>query len=71
MPAMGKAAQKLPAAGADIATVDEYTTDPARLADEIERALAKYSSADDRHLLRTITFFEGELRAIVEALRQG
>jgi len=48
----------------------DYATDPARIADEIERALREYGIGDDRRLFRAINFFEGELRLIVRALRQ-
>jgi len=54
----------------DVASGDEYTTDPARLADEIERALREYGSGDDRAMLRDIVFCEGELKAIADALRR-
>jgi len=50
---------------------DHYAgDDPARLASEIESALAQEGRGIERRTFRALTFFEGELRLILRALRQ-
>jgi hypothetical protein len=50
--------------------IDQFTDDPAKLADEIEQALHAYGLHQPRRLFQSLNFFEGELALIVGALRE-
>jgi len=65
-----KSTSRWPAPGRHPHISAEYDGDnPLRLAEEIDAALDKSGLGNDRRLLTSIKFFEGELRLIADCLR--
>jgi hypothetical protein len=65
-----KSTSRCPAPGRHPHIIAEYDGDnPLRLAEEIDAALDKNGLGNDRRLLTSIKFFEGELRVIADCLR--